>query len=282
MTNVATMRALVCVRVSLHILAAAGSQGATGKGVVRAGGGGARVAHNNSWGGCLVNLWGGDTATPFLTAAAAAAHFARCPSTPALNLHLLLFLQVCGPYVLGILTQESVADLNIIEGACLGIIGLAAGAELQLGELYRSKKQVGRGGGHMCVWLARGGGSRGDGRGLCVNSWIDSRYSGNMCVWWWGERVLCAQVVCECAESSCSVRAPAGRTERQRPMAAGGHLLTGCRRLGATPPWAAQHVLTLVSEHLPLVPPLMGRLLAIACLPVPSFLSACLPARPTA
>lgn len=49
---------------------------------------------------------------------------------------------VCGPYVLGILSQESVSDLNIIEGACLGIIGLAAGAELQLSELNRSKKQV--------------------------------------------------------------------------------------------------------------------------------------------
>lgn len=49
---------------------------------------------------------------------------------------------VCGPYVLGILSQESVSDLTIIEGACLGIIGLAAGAELQVSELYRSKKQV--------------------------------------------------------------------------------------------------------------------------------------------
>lgn len=62
---------------------------------------------------------------------------------------------VCGPYVLGILTQESVSDLNIIEGACLGIIGLAAGAELQLSELYRSKKQVVSLTGGICVltWL---------------------------------------------------------------------------------------------------------------------------------
>lgn len=51
---------------------------------------------------------------------------------------------ICGPYVLGILTQESVTDLNIIEGACLGVIGLAAGAELQLSELNKSKKQVHR------------------------------------------------------------------------------------------------------------------------------------------
>lgn len=145
------MRALVCVRVSLHILAAAGSQGATGKGGGE-GGGGAQELHTTTAGVVVWSIFGGgDTATPFLTAAAAAAHFARCPSTPALNLHLLLFLQVCGPYVLGILTQESVADLNIIEGACLGIIGLAAGAELQLGELYRSKKQVGGGGAHVCL-----------------------------------------------------------------------------------------------------------------------------------
>jgi NhaP-type Na+/H+ or K+/H+ antiporter len=50
---------------------------------------------------------------------------------------------ISGPYVLGILNQESVTDLTIIEGACLGIIGLAAGAELLLSELNRSKKQVG-------------------------------------------------------------------------------------------------------------------------------------------
>ncbi|KXZ41589.1 hypothetical protein GPECTOR_377g173 [Gonium pectorale] len=49
---------------------------------------------------------------------------------------------VCGPYLLGILSTESVVDLNIIEGACLSIIGLAAGAELHLSELSRSKKQV--------------------------------------------------------------------------------------------------------------------------------------------
>lgn len=49
---------------------------------------------------------------------------------------------VCGPYLLGILSHESVSDLNIIEGACLAIIGLAAGAELHLSELSRSKRQV--------------------------------------------------------------------------------------------------------------------------------------------
>lgn len=49
---------------------------------------------------------------------------------------------ICGPFVLGILSSESVSDLNIIEGACLGIIGLAAGAELQASELAKSKQQV--------------------------------------------------------------------------------------------------------------------------------------------
>jgi hypothetical protein len=50
---------------------------------------------------------------------------------------------ICGPYCLSILSDTSVADLNIIEGACLGIIGLAAGAELHLPELAKHKKQVG-------------------------------------------------------------------------------------------------------------------------------------------
>ena len=49
---------------------------------------------------------------------------------------------MCGPYLLGILSKESVLDLNIIEGACLSIIGLAAGAEIHLSDLSRSKKQV--------------------------------------------------------------------------------------------------------------------------------------------
>jgi NhaP-type Na+/H+ or K+/H+ antiporter len=47
-----------------------------------------------------------------------------------------------GPYVLGILSLETVGDLSILEGACLSIIGLAAGAELDVGALTRSRKQV--------------------------------------------------------------------------------------------------------------------------------------------
>ena len=49
---------------------------------------------------------------------------------------------ICGPYVLGILTGESVADLSVVESACLSIIGLAAGAELDWTSLARAKKQV--------------------------------------------------------------------------------------------------------------------------------------------
>jgi Kef-type K+ transport system membrane component KefB len=49
---------------------------------------------------------------------------------------------ICGPYVLGILSTSSLMDLNIIDSACLGIIGLAAGAELDLPQLAKSRKQV--------------------------------------------------------------------------------------------------------------------------------------------
>lgn len=49
---------------------------------------------------------------------------------------------ITGPYGLGILSLEAVADLGIIEGACLGVIGLAAGAELQGNELARARRQV--------------------------------------------------------------------------------------------------------------------------------------------
>lgn len=57
---------------------------------------------------------------------------------------------ICGPYVLGILSRESVLDLNIIEGACLSIIGLAAGAELDWPSLSRARKQVGCNAGALC------------------------------------------------------------------------------------------------------------------------------------
>ena len=49
---------------------------------------------------------------------------------------------LCGPYVLGILSADGVSSLSVIEGACLGVIGLAAGAELHLAELARSRRAV--------------------------------------------------------------------------------------------------------------------------------------------
>lgn len=49
---------------------------------------------------------------------------------------------LCGPYVLKILSVDGVSSLSVIEGACLGVIGLAAGAELHLSELARSKRAV--------------------------------------------------------------------------------------------------------------------------------------------
>lgn len=102
-------------------------------------------------------------------------HGARLLKLPQITGYLISGI-MCGPYLLGILSKESVADLNIIEGACLSIIGLAAGAELHLGELSRSKKQVRGEGGQRTeertasksraatsTWLSRpmpGGGGR--------------------------------------------------------------------------------------------------------------------------
>ena len=69
--------------------------------------------------------------------------WARALKLPQITGYLVSGI-VCGPYLLGILSKESVLDLNIIEGACLSIIGLAAGAELEWSQLSRSKKQVSR------------------------------------------------------------------------------------------------------------------------------------------
>jgi NhaP-type Na+/H+ or K+/H+ antiporter len=63
---------------------------------------------------------------------------------------------ICGPYLLGILSAESVVDLNIIESACLAVIGLAAGAELDLPSLTRSRKQVSWSASHV-MWIDRTG-----------------------------------------------------------------------------------------------------------------------------
>ncbi len=91
---------------------------------------------------------------------------------------------ICGPYVLGILSTESVGDLNVIEGACLSIIGLAAGAEIHLSELSRAKKQVGRCAGRASVelahpWLSpRGAFTRFGAAGAGDNRWHMRSYMG--------------------------------------------------------------------------------------------------------
>eukprot|EP00983_Pelagomonas_calceolata_P133839 1162004-Pelagomonas_calceolata.AAC.3 len=73
-----------------------------------------------------------------LTLAGLAARLLRLPQITG----YLVSGIICGPYVLGILSSESVLDLNIIEGACLSIIGLAAGAELDWPSLSRARKQA--------------------------------------------------------------------------------------------------------------------------------------------
>jgi hypothetical protein len=60
---------------------------------------------------------------------------------PAITAYLATGI-VCGPYVLGMLSAQGVASLSVIEGACLGVIGLAAGAELHLSDLARSRRAV--------------------------------------------------------------------------------------------------------------------------------------------
>lgn len=67
--------------------------------------------------------------------------FSRFLKLPQITGYLVSGI-VCGPYLLGILSSESVLDLNIIEGACLSIIGLAAGAELDWAQLSKSRKQA--------------------------------------------------------------------------------------------------------------------------------------------
>lgn len=67
--------------------------------------------------------------------------FSRFLKLPQITGYLISGI-ICGPYLLGILSKESVLDLNIVEGACLSIIGLAAGAELDWTQLAKSRKQV--------------------------------------------------------------------------------------------------------------------------------------------
>lgn len=85
--------------------------------------------------------------TAFLVAAVlapfsyGAGHAARALHLPQLTGYLVAGV-LCGPYVLGLLSHEALADLSILEGGCLAIIGVAAGAELHVAELLRLKRQA--------------------------------------------------------------------------------------------------------------------------------------------
>lgn len=50
-----------------------------------------------------------------------------------------------GPHGWGVLTGDKLGDLALVDHICLGLIALAAGAELQLAELRRLRRQVRRG-----------------------------------------------------------------------------------------------------------------------------------------
>jgi len=62
---------------------------------------------------------------------------------------------VCGPSILGILSKETVLELSIVEGACLSIIGLASGVELNISEIAKHKRQV------ILITF-----------GICLSTWI--------------------------------------------------------------------------------------------------------------
>ncbi|KAJ9525135.1 hypothetical protein QJQ45_017304 [Haematococcus lacustris] len=102
---------------------------------------------------------------------------ARYLKLPQLTGYLLSGI-VCGPYLLGILSSESVRDLNIIEGACLSIIGLAAGAELDVPSLHRSRKQAPAPAtphpppSHLCFDVGCAHQVLGITAGICLLSWV--------------------------------------------------------------------------------------------------------------
>lgn len=49
---------------------------------------------------------------------------------------------VSGPSLLQLFRSNGLASLGFVDHACLGIIALAAGAELRLSELKKTKRQV--------------------------------------------------------------------------------------------------------------------------------------------
>ncbi len=51
---------------------------------------------------------------------------------------------VSGPSLLQLFRSNGLASLGFVDHACLGVIALAAGAELRVSELKKTKRQVGR------------------------------------------------------------------------------------------------------------------------------------------
>ena len=49
---------------------------------------------------------------------------------------------VSGPSLLQLFRAEGLASLGLVDHACLGVIALAAGAELRVSELKKTKRQV--------------------------------------------------------------------------------------------------------------------------------------------
>ncbi len=51
---------------------------------------------------------------------------------------------VSGPSLLQLFRSNGLASLGFVDHACLGVIALAAGAELRVSELKKTKRQVGQ------------------------------------------------------------------------------------------------------------------------------------------
>lgn len=78
---------------------------------------------------------------PFWLLAGRAAQRLRLP----LITGMMLAGAATGPEALGLLNSDALAALTTVDHVCLSLIALAAGAELQLGELRKLRRQVGAG-----------------------------------------------------------------------------------------------------------------------------------------
>ena len=57
-----------------------------------------------------------------------------------------------GPSVMGLLSAPALSSMKFMDGLCLSIIALAAGAELRISELRRTQRQV-----RKKMWCCCGG-----------------------------------------------------------------------------------------------------------------------------